>query len=307
MKTHKIRLTGPRASGACLSALAMRDLLDALLTSARHAVRLRAEGRGLAGTPPGWLDRVSDLVFMGLEAGSTLAVIDAPTLAEAAPDRFSQADFFSTLDPGETVIEILEESLGDALAGDLSSERFDSGLVRTFTSFGRLFRYGIDTMDIDGGRRVHIDAPAVARLETLQRQIPADQRVILVGKIEMLHHSKRMFTVRVDDGKEVRGVVVNEAVASEDLGRLFGQRARVSGLAKFRPSGEALLIEADGIESDDAAGGLLSRAPKALFQALDMRGLHRPQGARSGVAAVMGRWPGDESDEEVEALLAELS
>lgn len=97
MKQHRFRLTGPRAAGARLSAVAMRDLLDAVLNSARHAVRLRVDGRDLTGALPAWLDRVSDLTVLPLEAGSTNVVVEAPTLAEAAPDRFAQVDMVSAL------------------------------------------------------------------------------------------------------------------------------------------------------------------------------------------------------------------
>jgi hypothetical protein len=44
-----------------------------------------------------------------------------------------------------------------------------------------------------------------------------------------------------------------------------------------------------------------------LVRKLDLEALHRPQGPDSGLNAVMGKWPGDESDEEILALLEEMS
>lgn len=41
--------------------------------------------------------------------------------------------------------------------------------------------------------------------------------------------------------------------------------------------------------------------------ALDLQSLHQPQDANHGLPAVFGRWPGDESDEEVFRALEELS
>jgi hypothetical protein len=66
-------------------------------------------------------------------------------------------------------------------------------------------------------------------------------------------------------------------------------------------------IEAEAISPADEGLSVLSVAPKPLFSMLDTRALHRPQGPKSGIAAVFGRWPGDESDEEIGALLAETS
>jgi hypothetical protein len=83
--------------------------------------------------------------------------------------------------------------------------------------------------------------------------------------------------------------------------------ARVSGWAKYRTSGDVLRIEADAIEAAEDGLSVLSRVPTSLLPALDLRSLHKPQGPRSGVSAVMGRWPGDETDDEVDALLTELS
>ncbi len=38
-----------------------------------------------------------------------------------------------------------------------------------------------------------------------------------------------------------------------------------------------------------------------------VRELHKRQGPRSGVAAIIGRWPGDETDEEIDKALAAIS
>jgi len=35
--------------------------------------------------------------------------------------------------------------------------------------------------------------------------------------------------------------------------------------------------------------------------------LRKPQGTRSGMAAIMGRWPGEETEEEIEAALEQIS
>ena len=211
------------------------------------------------------------------------------------------------LDPNATAVDVLEESLDDALAEDATSERFDGTLVKTFAAFGRIFRYGIDALEFDGSSKVRLDVDSVATLERLQQKIPMDQRVMVVGKIEMLRHTGRMSTVRVEDGTELRGVVVSEQVSVEDLGRLWGHSARVSGWAKYRASGGVLRIEADAIEAAEGGLSVLSRIPSPVLPSLDLRSLHDAQGSRSGVSAVMGRWPGDETEEETSALLAELS
>ena len=285
----------------------MRDLLDTVISAARHAVRLRVDGHGLTGQPPTWVERISDIELLPLEAGSTQVILEAPTLAAAAPERFSQADFILALNPDATCLDVMEESLADALAADPTSDRYDAGLLKTFAGFSKMWRHGIECVELDGGSRsVRLDSAATSKLETLQRAIPADQRVDVVGKLDQLHHSKRMFTLRTDDGKDVRGMAGDD-VRLDELGALFGQRARISGTARFRASGDTLMVEADLIEAESGASSVFSRAPRPLLPLTDTRSLSRPQGSRSGVAAIFGRWPGDETDEEVQAMLDELS
>ena len=46
---------------------------------------------------------------------------------------------------------------------------------------------------------------------------------------------------------------------------------------------------------------------RPLVGRIDLKALHVPQGPRSGINAIIGKWPGDESEEEVLAMLEELS
>lgn len=306
MKRHRIRLVGTRAQGARLSATALRDVLDALITGARHAVRFRVDGKGLAGSTPGWLERVTEMDVLPLEPGSTVVVVEAPTLAAAAPERFTQLDFLLDLDPKATAVEVMAESLADALAPRSDSERFDAGLLKTFRGFGRLWRHGIEHLELDGDRPLRLDSSATTKLERLERQIPADQRVVVVGTLDQLHHSRRAFTVRTDDGRDVRGVIGDEMPVAP-LGALFGQRAIVSGIARFRASGDVFFVEADSVDASSDSSSVFSRVPKPALRALDVRSLTRSQGPRSGVAAILGSWPGDETEDEARAILDEMS
>ncbi len=82
----------------------------------------------------------------------------------------------------------------------------------------------------------------------------------------------------------------------------------MSGTVKFRPSGSVLRVEADRIEpasADDVA--VFSSAPTLLVEDLDAHARRLPLDPGSGLAAIIGQWPGDETDEQILAALAELS
>ncbi len=46
---------------------------------------------------------------------------------------------------------------------------------------------------------------------------------------------------------------------------------------------------------------------KPVIRELDPAGLRQPQDPSTGISAIIGRWPGDESDDEIFAALDELS
>jgi hypothetical protein len=81
----------------------------------------------------------------------------------------------------------------------------------------------------------------------------------------------------------------------------------VSGVAKFRPSGGLLRLDAERIEPASDAPSPWSRMPTPLLREIDTLKLSVSQGPRSGVAAIWGKWPGDESNEEFIDALAQLS
>jgi hypothetical protein len=309
MKHRKLRLklTGDGMRGTRVDALLLRDLLDAVVEGTRGAVRLRMEGRSSArGTPPSWLDRASAFDLVAIEEGSTEVALEAKALARAVPEQFQQIQMFGGLDGSLSCLDLFGESLRDAVAAKPDSDLFDDHLLDTFGSISRVFGHGVQKVHVHGAERLTVDEAAAANLKTLKRNIPADQRVVVVGKLDALRHSDRMFTLVLDDGRVVRGVVT-PSVDLGVLGTLWGKRARVAGLSKFRPSGAVLRIEAESVVEAEGDLSLFTGMPRPLLAELDLRSLHQPQGARSGLAAIVGKWPGDESDEEIAELLAELS
>lgn len=289
-----------RVDGALL-----RDLLDVLVDGCQQAVRLRVEGRSTAqGKPPAWVTRAASFDVVGLKEGSTVLIVEAPSLAEAVPEQFAQADLFTPVEPVRSCLDLLEESLRDALEGKPESDAYDDGLIRTFENFSRVLRHEVEAIEFMDGVRLRVDSRGVETCRRLRNAIPPDQRVRIAGKLDVLRHSDRMFTLILESGSPVRGVVASETIDLDELGTMWGGPAVVSGVAKFRPSGSLLRIEAEMIErASEKDLSLWGTLPQPVFGPLDERALRQPQGPRSGVGAIFGQLPAEETDEEIiEAL-----
>ena len=136
------------------------------------------------------------------------------------------------------------------------------------------------------------------------RRLPPEQRVRLAGRLDTIRYSDRMFTLKLQSGVTLHGVA--EGVLRETLAGLFGKRVTVSAIATFRPSGRELRLQADRIEPAGDDFSLWSVEPRPLWGAA-APSLRQPQGPRSGLNAIIGRWPGDESEAKIAAALEALS
>jgi hypothetical protein len=132
------------------------------------------------------------------------------------------------------------------------------------------------------------------------------QRVRIAGKVDEIRYSDRAFTLILQSGEQIRGVLAEGE--PEALTPFFGKLAVVDGVAQFRPSGSVLHLDAALLQpASEQDLALWSETPRPLFAPLDLRELMRPQRPTTGINAIIGAWPGDETDEEIFRMLEEMS
>lgn len=308
MPHYEIRLFGEGAAGARVEGALLRDLLNALVEGVRRATRLRVEGRSSApGMPPAWLEKASAFMVVGFREGSTVVELEAPVVDDAIVERTGLGPLFEIPDRQSTGIGWLRESLDDALAGDAASDRYDGGLLEAISGWGRVLDHGITRIEFRNGTGSvsQIDDAALERAAGLKRSTPPPRRVRIAGRLEQIRHSDRAFTLILEDGVRVRGLAAD--VPPEVMGTLWGKKTTLSALAHFRPTGSLLRLEADHLEAAGDDFTLWAREPAPLFADTDEARLRQPQGPRTGINAIIGAWPGDETDEEILRALEELS
>lgn len=313
MQTYTLRLTGPGVPGDHRLPVALvRDLFDALDRGARGAVRLRLEGRSASRGPiPGWLERAArfDLALDADLPDGTIR-LTAPTLGESLRDRFVQRDLFADPVSDETPVSLFTAGLADAVRGRRDSDAFDDALLPAFEELGRVFARHVAAIEIGNGHPdatpLTVTAEGIQVVEQIKRQIPRPQRVRVAGRLDTIRYSDRAFTLVLPGGPALRGVY-----PGDDGGQLkahFGQVVAVSGVGHFKPSGALRVIEADGVvPASEGDLAVFAAVPTSLEATIDPRTLRVPQGPRTGIDAIFGQWPGDESDEEILRILDELS
>jgi hypothetical protein len=164
----------------------------------------------------------------------------------------------------------------------------------------------LEAVEIINGRTIPVRPEGIDRVQQLRRQTPPPQAVRVAGKVDAIRYSDRRFTLVLGSGAVLQGYA--ERIEPDRLASLFGKDAVVSGTAVFRPSGSVLRIDADQVEATAPEQlRLWASMPKPILATVDVRSLRELQGPRTGINAIIGQWPGDETDEEIRAALENLS
>jgi hypothetical protein len=303
---HQIRFAGPAVGRDRVSAPLLSDLLRILVDGAEEILRYRLEGRSRAkGTKPAWLRAAADFQFLPTTDPSVVK-LEASPLRQVLPDRFKQRDFFETIDPEKSALDLFEDGLEDALRGNADSDLFDEGLASTFAEFAGLYRSGLDFLEIVNGRTVAVTTDGLTRVEALRRQTPLPRSVRVAGELDSIRYSDRMFELVLPTGEKLRGVA--EDVEGDALATLWGKPVVVAGAAVFRPSGSLLRVEARAFSpATEADLAIWGSSPHPLGSQAEAKSLHVPQGPRTGLHALLGKWPGDEDDEAIRRGLEAVS
>jgi hypothetical protein len=315
MQQHDICLESEQHFGGRLPTYHLGFLLTDLPVAVRGAVSMAFRNRSKTpGKQPTWLKRASDLRFTGHGGnGATHLKFELPTLHAAAGEIYDQQELFETGRPNGawTGLDLLLQVLRDIDLVRADSNAFDPQLLHQVSKFKRFFTAGPFSGFLIAGSvpelhgEVRVTRTTTENSVRLYGRTPTPQRIRLVGTLDGLEASTQRFSLLLDSGDRVTGVYPEEI--SDLLRKLWKRRVLVLGTSIFRASGNLLRVEAESIEDGTNASSIFSTPPVASGSRLNPNRLRKPQGTRSGMAAIMGRWPGDETEEEIEAALEQIS
>jgi hypothetical protein len=300
---------GQEKPGVRIPAEALAKLLQALIQGARQSVRLRVEGESTRrGNPPAWLDNVTQFEVTGLETGSTVIDIDAPSLAEADPEMFATAGqttlFGEEKEPLQTDftgIDIFADSLKHALAEERDSVEFDKSILETILQCNAAIKDTYTSFEIRGlswtSEPLRVSREGLEKVGALYRDVPEPQLVRLVGRLDTISATQPWVVLQMDSGEKVRARL--EPFDPQQMHSLFNKDVVVSGTAYFRASRRLLRVEAEFIAEAEGQQTLWRKVPTPAATRLQKGSLRVAQDESSGVSAFFGTWPGDESDKEM--------
>jgi hypothetical protein len=285
-------------------------LLSHLEKTVRPCVRMALTGRSsMVGQPPTWLRAAWDFRALDFSRrdGNTVLHIAAPTLGVAAPRIFEQQSLWEkAVRPDETALDLFGKLVADVRAQSDSSDTYDEPLLQRLTGWHGLLQTKVKAVQLPSmafmSTGAELDESVVVAARALSSRIPTPRQIRLVGKIDMVRWSTRSMAIRVEDGSEYRCAVINDEIG--DLGQYGGQEVTLLGKAIYRPTGSVLRLDVEQVLNTTVGRAAYSDVPLSFENRHETE--RKRQTVKHGVSVVFGSWPGDESDEELLAGLAEL-
>lgn len=275
----------------------------------RPCVRMALTGRSASvGKPPLWLQQAWNVRAVGFSRRDEDVVfqMSSPTLGDAAPKVFEQTSFWDdAVRADETALDLMGKLVHDVTARQANSDSYDESMLTTLTAWDGLFQSKIKAVILPSRVDPHstaLDLRVVSNARELSRRIPCPRQVRIVGTVDMVRHSTRSLGLRLGNGDEIRCAVVTDDIAT--LGELLNREVTVLGKAVYRPSGTVLRVDVEAILNTTVGRDQFSYVPLSFEHRLKPE--PRLQTKRTGIAALFGTWPGEETDSELLARLSEL-
>lgn len=306
---YDIEMRGLSADPGTIDAVALRDLLDALIDASGRVLRLSVEGTSTrSGPKPDWVTESTRFLITGLNKGSTIFPVQVPPLQVTAREAVQQQDLWQSKPNGEwTALTLLGDAMADVSDNNRESTRYDSGVLSAIASFGSVIQNG-EVLTIrnreTGDTTFNINRTHIEKAKRLKQETPPSFSVVLSGKLDAIGDSQRSFKLKTNAGDVVRGVVQPSEVDIERLRDLWRKEITIQGQAQFTPGGSLRFIEARTMRLARAQDNFFKQSKAeieeeaAAKKPLSERDLSELD-AGDDIKRVRGAWPGNESIDEI--------
>lgn len=310
---YQIRLLGIKSREGTIPLTALKEIADKILNSSEGALRFSIEGASIKrGPTPEWLKKSLELTVTGISKGSTVLEVEAPTLLETAPTQVEQQDFwYSRPEPNDTSISLLSRSFTDAVSGKRENEQYDQGVLKTLSSFKPLLENYLDEVQIISTDRPYEDfnfrQEDLIIITKLRQEMRQPQAVVVSGKFDLIEHAERRFQLIQEDGHKIYGKAESHFITDQDMRDYWGEKVTVKGTAYFNLSGKIRLIEAQAIKLFEIGEQVFERVPELMLATEKIPSLKKGKVVKNPLQEIWGKWPGDESIEDMLITLRDIS
>ena len=272
------------------------------------ALQIRLRGFSLTrGRKKVSLQKALKVSLTGIKDGSTVLCLETEkfqrTLKSYQSDIF-RAEVQSEL-PNETPISLFIRSFKNALSDEDNQELLDKPLLRELKQLKKAFRSEEEMMTFSNEGNLpelKLTTNDFKRIKVLEDEIPDPEPVVLHGVVEMLQFSNLKVKIKTEEGI-VNGFLADN-LKPDDIAPFFGKKITMSGRSHYKLRGKSV-IEIERVAEPVEGDHYFSKKPTSETVEKQIKRQIREKGSNA-LAKIMGKWPGEETDEEFEQIVKEL-
>jgi len=306
---YQFKLEGLKTPRGTISIRALQLLVNTLTETSERGLRLAVQGESVKRGPiPGWLARSLDFTVTGIKKGSTTILLEAPPLGETAPDQIKQQDlWFTKPTPEDTAITLVGRSVKEVISRNFESYAYDEGVLEGLLSFETFFKTYATKLTVQANGRpaekFSLNSMVLEKVRELKTEIPEPIATVIAGKFDLIQYSGPRFHLLLSDCHTILGTIDRDILNVEDMRKFWGKKVTIKGVLHFHPGRKIKLLEAQSITLAKEGEEVFERLPSpgkpvTLFD-LEIQKLN----ANPALKEIWGKWPGDESIEELLAAL----
>lgn len=305
---YEIKIEHAQEANGAIDLKRLTKIADGIRKVSEGALQIRLKGISLTrGRKKVSLQDALKVSLTGIKEGSTILCLETEkfekTLQSYQTDIF-RAEAQAEL-PNETPISLFIKTFQNALTDDDHQDLLDKPLLRELKNLKKAFFNEEETMIFSNQGSLpdlHLTQKDFKKIKVLEDEIPDPQHVVLNGVVELLQFSTLKVKIKTEEGI-VDGFLADD-LSSEDIASFWGKEVTITGTSHFKPRGKSV-IEIERVFEPGEGDSYFSKRPKSETVEMQLERQIREKGSNP-LAEIIGRWPGDETDEEFEQMLKAL-
>lgn len=305
---YEIKIENAHEPNGVIDLERLTIIADGIRKISEGALQIRLKGISLTrGRKKVSLQDALKVSLTGIKEGSTVLCFEAEkfqkTLQPYQTDIF-RAEAQAEL-PAETPMSLFIKSFQFALAEDDHQELLDKPLLRELKKVQKAFFTGDEIISFSNQGsmpELQLTQNDFKKIKILEDEIPDPKPIVLNGVVELLQFSKLKVKIKTTEG--IVDGFLSDDLSSDDIAPFWGKEVTITGTSHFKPRGQTI-IEIERVFEPSAGDSYFSKRTRSETVEMQLQRQIREKGSNP-LAEIIGKWPGDETDEEFEQMLKDL-
>lgn len=300
---YEIKIHGAPSDDGSISLERLIELAESIQAIAKGALQIRLGGiSNWRGRTTMRLNNALEIRLRGLRQGSTVLDLECDTFRESLAGQQGDAFRPSILEtlPDLSPMGLVIQAFHDALQPEPNDEHLDKPLLQELQKFKRLFKEDDEIITISNRGSIptlELHKKDLTKIQVLEEQTPNPQTVLVKGLVETLKYSKSKVTIQSESGR--LDAYLPNTLTPEAISRYWGKEVTITGTAHYRPSGRMAFIEIERIFEPNENDAYFSRKKSSETAEQQIQRQIAEKGYKNNLGDIIGKWPGDESFEDL--------